>query len=207
MEHNGNGYIGQSMSVNAVSAYDEGEKPLSKWTKHDIIDKLEEIQPSNIDFLKTWNLKKMKANLLEEDGWHHTSKYFNETYFYSVKSKEDLEYYTEEEEEEKAAQDKQWKNEHDAKMDIEARRIADELKELVKAGNSVFTIENHYSDTPTEIWAIDKDGNRVYMECLFFTSLEKIKEKFSDFSNSDDCYCKFSRRANEIYDENKGKND
>lgn len=33
-------YIGQKMSVRACEAYDNGEKPLSKWTKADIIDEV-----------------------------------------------------------------------------------------------------------------------------------------------------------------------
>lgn len=36
------GYSGWSMSNNAVDAYSNGEKPLSKWTKADIFDTIEE---------------------------------------------------------------------------------------------------------------------------------------------------------------------
>ena len=32
------GYYGYSMSNNAVSAYEEGEMPLSKWTKQGVIE-------------------------------------------------------------------------------------------------------------------------------------------------------------------------
>ena len=40
----GNGHINHSMSVNAQIAYDQGENPLSKWNKRDIIkDILEEL--------------------------------------------------------------------------------------------------------------------------------------------------------------------
>lgn len=35
------GYNGFSMSNNAVSAYENGEKPLSKWTKKNIIGAIE----------------------------------------------------------------------------------------------------------------------------------------------------------------------
>ena len=35
------GYNGWSMSNNAVMAYKDGEKPLSKWTKKDILDAIE----------------------------------------------------------------------------------------------------------------------------------------------------------------------
>ena len=36
------GYNGWSMSNNAVAAYEDGEKPLSKWTKADIFDAIKE---------------------------------------------------------------------------------------------------------------------------------------------------------------------
>lgn len=39
----GNGYSGYSMSNNAVAAYEDGEKPLSKWSKSDIILAVAEI--------------------------------------------------------------------------------------------------------------------------------------------------------------------
>mgnify|MGYP003518805168 FL=1 len=31
-------YVGQRMSERAVMAYEDGEKPLSKWTKSDIVE-------------------------------------------------------------------------------------------------------------------------------------------------------------------------
>ena len=36
------GYNGWSMSNNAIEAYENGEKPLSKWTKTDIFEAIEE---------------------------------------------------------------------------------------------------------------------------------------------------------------------
>lgn len=36
------GYNGFSMSNNAVAAYEDGEKPLSKWTKADIFEIIED---------------------------------------------------------------------------------------------------------------------------------------------------------------------
>ena len=43
------GYNGYSMSNNAVSAYDNGEKPLSKWRKSDILEEIE-IEIANVFF-------------------------------------------------------------------------------------------------------------------------------------------------------------
>lgn len=45
MESRGNGYIGYSMSVNAADAYDNGQRPISKWSKADILAAVEEIAP------------------------------------------------------------------------------------------------------------------------------------------------------------------
>ena len=40
-EHRGKGYHGYSMSNNAVSAYSDGEMPLSKWTKRELVDAID----------------------------------------------------------------------------------------------------------------------------------------------------------------------
>lgn len=40
-------YIGYSMSVRAAEAYGDGERPLSKWRKEDIIDRIFEVAEEN----------------------------------------------------------------------------------------------------------------------------------------------------------------
>ena len=79
------GYYNHSMSNNAVAAYDNGEMPYSKWTKSSIIDvaKKYDISQEKIDLLEKTHAKELK-HLLCLSGWHHTSKYFNKTYFYQV---------------------------------------------------------------------------------------------------------------------------
>ena len=76
------GYSGYSMSNNAIDAYENGEKPLSKWTKKEILNAVNEINP-NIDLSKL-NLKILKSKLLEKTSWHHTSKKYNKTDFYYI---------------------------------------------------------------------------------------------------------------------------
>lgn len=65
------------MSNNAVQAYDNGLKPLSKFTKQDLID---------AGYKGT--LKKAKQLAKDEkwlpSEWHHSSKYFNRVYFYDL---------------------------------------------------------------------------------------------------------------------------
>ena len=80
------GYHNYSMSNNAVLAYENGEKPLSKWTKAAIIEALAE-QEAPADFIEA--VKKqpaaaVKTVLLYCSSWHHTSKQYNKTDFYSV---------------------------------------------------------------------------------------------------------------------------
>ena len=86
------GYIGLSMSMRAAAAYDNGEKPLSKWTKNNILSRLSEKVEENrgalpagyLENLKKVNLENLRIFLLEETSWHHTGKFYNETKFYDV---------------------------------------------------------------------------------------------------------------------------
>lgn len=78
----GNGYDGYSMSNNARAAYAEGEQPLSKWGKKEILDAVSEINP-DIDFSRL-TLETLKDRFLTQSSWHHTSMFYNATGFYSI---------------------------------------------------------------------------------------------------------------------------
>nr|DAR37482.1 MAG TPA: hypothetical protein [Caudoviricetes sp.] len=84
------GYYGYSMSNNAVAAYEDGEKPFSKWTKRDIIAALEELVHDGEVSEETLNIARrmpaasLKNKTLRQTSWHHTSMHYNETDFYSV---------------------------------------------------------------------------------------------------------------------------
>lgn len=84
------GYRGYSMSNNAYDAYMSGEKPLSKWTKADIIDVLRRsgVSPAQIEIVKKIPAATLKEIGLKMSSWHHTSKHYNRTDFYIV----DVEY-------------------------------------------------------------------------------------------------------------------
>lgn len=71
------------MSNNAVDAYENGEKPLSKWNKTEILNAISELG-WNADLFKGFKVSDLKEVLLEESSWHHTSKFFNETSFYQI---------------------------------------------------------------------------------------------------------------------------
>lgn len=84
------GYKGYSMSNNAVAAYEDGEKPLSKWTKREIIRELYEFAESegiNVPDFEKLTLSELRENFLEKSSWHHTSSHYNETDFYRIDEK------------------------------------------------------------------------------------------------------------------------
>jgi hypothetical protein len=80
-----------SMSVRAAQAYDEGEKPLSKWRKADILsaalkilsdsDLSEQEKKDRYSYLEKLPLNRLKGYLIQS-SWHHTSSKYNETNFY-----------------------------------------------------------------------------------------------------------------------------
>lgn len=85
------GYNGFSMSNNAVEAYYNGEKPLSKWKKADIIEAIENAIKDgnltlncNMEKLKKLPVKILKKLCLYYSSWHHTSNHYNKTDFYSL---------------------------------------------------------------------------------------------------------------------------
>jgi hypothetical protein len=85
------GYNGYSMSNNAVSAYEDGERPISKWTKGDIISFIESAVKNDglalecdLDVLKKASAKVLKDVCLSRSSWHHTSSRYNRTNFYIV---------------------------------------------------------------------------------------------------------------------------
>ena len=73
------GYSGFSMSNNAVIAYRNGEKPLSKWTKQEILDNCGD----KAILLNKLTLMELRDLLLYWCSWHHTSKKYNKTNFYA----------------------------------------------------------------------------------------------------------------------------
>lgn len=82
-----NGYYGYSMSERAREAYSQGERPISKWTKADILTaagKVEGIKPEILARLKKLNKEELIEICLHKTSWHHTSMHFNKTSFYGI---------------------------------------------------------------------------------------------------------------------------
>lgn len=84
------GYHNYSMSNNAVAAYAHGEKPLSKWRKSDILEAAAEYlqgqdaAAQKLAWLRSMPLSLLKLRALTRSSWHHTSKQYNKTDFYSL---------------------------------------------------------------------------------------------------------------------------
>jgi hypothetical protein len=79
------------MSNNAVEAYKNGEKPLSKWTKTSILEAIQKavddkelVLECSMDLLKKMPVSALKNVALSYSSWHHTSNHFNRTSFYSL---------------------------------------------------------------------------------------------------------------------------
>jgi hypothetical protein len=76
------------MSENAVYAYENGEKPKSKWTKKAMLEAIEGYcNESGLPY--EGQFSKMKKDdifreLFHWTSWHHTGKYANETDFYGL---------------------------------------------------------------------------------------------------------------------------
>lgn len=74
------GYSGYSMSNNAVAAYGMDEMPKSKWTKDAILS----FCGDKAEMLSALTVSELRALLLEDRGWHHTSNHYNKTNFYGI---------------------------------------------------------------------------------------------------------------------------
>lgn len=82
------GYLGSSMSVRAAEAYEQGEMPISRWTKTAII---QAVKGYCFDFDLAYDPdieKKTKAELVKEfleyKSWHHSSRTAREVEFFGL---------------------------------------------------------------------------------------------------------------------------
>ena len=84
------GYLGQSMSVRAKNAYDNGEKPFSKWKKDEIISEMEQLgfEPKTIQKAETFNAVQLRFIALKYSSYHHTGKFARKTNFFRVNDDE-----------------------------------------------------------------------------------------------------------------------
>lgn len=85
------GYIGNRMSERAKEAYDQGEMPLSKWTKDVILANLNDAK-IDVTTVRKYSVQTLRDYFLYYSSWHHTGKYFNETVFYGINIPESIDF-------------------------------------------------------------------------------------------------------------------
>lgn len=85
------GYDGWRMSNNAIAAYENGEKPISKWKKSEMLDQIKEKVDNrelslncSFEYLKRLPADVLKKICLYKSSWHHTGKHYRVTDFYSL---------------------------------------------------------------------------------------------------------------------------
>ncbi len=80
---------GYPIKKGTFGAYYQGEKPLSKWTKADMLEVVEEyIEDHDVSFTMATLKKAPKSVIadlvLSKSSLHYTSCYWNKTYYYYV---------------------------------------------------------------------------------------------------------------------------
>lgn len=87
---NQSGYVGTSMSVRAVEAYEDGYMPLSKWTKKAILAEVASVYGAEVaTYVQSWSKDFLAKTFLEYKEWHHTGKFATETDFYGIREELD----------------------------------------------------------------------------------------------------------------------
>lgn len=168
------GYKGYSMSNNAVAAYADGEKPKSKWTKSVMLDAIKEaakeygiVMPKSIDKLKKDDLFNC---YFKSSSWHHTSKEYNKTIFYSLAS-EWLEMYSEDDIKRIIEESKAIRKE---KQDLE-RRVKASWIEWKGTRRHPKAIEHEGIGTIRGDWFFDEDGGRHKVSGKYFEYPRRVE--------------------------------
>lgn len=173
MFNNNSGYKGYSMSNRAVAAYEDGEKPYSKWKKADLLIECKTLLADlevdyTIEDLKKLSLKALKNAVLENSSWHHSSKYFNKTDFYRV-SEANLEFMLDKEKIERLSVKEEVKKE-------EPKEIKARCKFLEWSGT-----RNHPKATECEEvgtirgnWFYREDGSKKSINANGFRIVEEL---------------------------------
>lgn len=174
------GAYGNSMSKRAQEAYKNGEKPWSKWTKKDIVEKVEEKTKNAelINLVKTCNTDVLRTVLLFNSSWHHSSPRYNQTIFFVVKN-------FELEGEEKIiidlqrvkAEDKKKREEAKKNKQIEAENITCYRAYVkYKLSNTTSSWYNREVGIIQGNWCYLQDGHRRSLKSKYFEVLERYED-------------------------------
>lgn len=83
-DHCGRGYVGYSWSVNAELAREDGELPISEWTKRAFVEAISPISPEKAKLTAKIDVAVLRLYFLERTASHHTSSWYNPTQFYAL---------------------------------------------------------------------------------------------------------------------------
>lgn len=86
------GYVGLSRSRSAEASEAQGSKPISKWTRDDLLEELllDDSLEQFREELEGLSFAALKRVALYGDGWHHTGKFATQTDFYAVDSPSEI---------------------------------------------------------------------------------------------------------------------
>lgn len=151
------GYSGNSMSNRAVSAYSNGEMPLSKWTKSKILAGVSAYFVGKtgkmlVEKLKKMTLRELAEKFLTKTSWHHTSKFANPTNFYSVDKNKAIDIVL-------RTDKKRKQYNHTLKEIQDTMRSIEYSKERIKEQkNSLYILENKIKQIVDDIKNIEKQS-------------------------------------------------
>lgn len=83
-DHLGRGYVGCSMSVNAMLARVDGESPIGEWTKTAFKEAISAISPEKAKVIAKIDVTVLRLYFLKRTASHHTSAWYNKTPFYAL---------------------------------------------------------------------------------------------------------------------------
>ena len=170
------GYNGYSMSNNAVAAYEDGEKPLSKWTKADILDEIrrQEVElRCSVESLRCLPAKVLKGTCLTRSSWHHTSSYYNKTDFYSL-DVDEIENLTDDTIKELAANYKKYKADEDTQSKPSEERWKCAFLEWTGSRKHPKATEVVEEGIVKGDWFYREDGSKKKTTANGFKFIEKI---------------------------------
>ncbi len=200
---------GKHMSNNAVSAYDDGKMPLSKWTKNAILDQIDDLDDSKLELAQLLTLKELKNELLQWTEWHHTGIFYDNTDFYGInkaalerldkKRVAEIKGWTVDKvdqkikqkvEREKEAQRK--KEEEKKQREIKEKDEEKKLKQFKKEGKAIETIPRNWGideisrgeKTLSNYRQITYDGEKYYVPLDTFTNIGKLQDQRSFLENA-----------------------
>lgn len=160
------GYIGRSESVRASEARQEGQKPLSKWTKKAIIEamKANGAPEELLRKAEAQPLWVLQQSVLSKTSWHHTGPNYQKTDFYGINDD-----YSDEK------LGASWVSERiDEAAKAYSADYTEEAKKFAEFALSDFLAFDYYKEHQLDIFKKDRDFKRY---TAYQNALESVEEE------------------------------